>query len=145
MARYTHKSDAKGRLFIPAKLRDSLGGTVVVTRSLDRGYLAIYTEEQFDHVREQLAQLPGTDQRARQLRRFIVGEAIRCDLDAQGRIGISEELWQEIGVSAGDEVFVIDIGDGLELVSKAFFEAQKADGLSVTDLDLSAYDVKGIF
>ncbi len=145
MARYAHTSDAKGRIFIPAKLRDSLGRSVYVTKSLDRGYLAIYTEEQFEHIREQLFNLPGTDQVARRLRRAIIGEAIHCLMDSQGRISISEELWQEIGVTAGDEVYVIDMGDGLELVSKRFFEEQKRLEQAITEMDLSQFDVKGIF
>lgn len=145
MARYAHTSDNKGRIFIPAKLRDSLGKSVYVTKSLDCGYLAVYTEEQFDHIREQLFQLPGTDQVARKLRRVIIGEAIHCNLDGQGRISISDELWREIGVQAGDDVYVIDMGDGLEIVSKAFFEERKQLEQSITEMDLSNYDVKGIF
>lgn len=145
MARYAHTSDAKGRIFIPAKLRDSLGRSVVVTKSLDQGYLAVYTEDQFDSVREQILNLAGTDANARRMRREIVGEAIACNMDGQGRISISEELWSEIGVKAGDDVYVIDMGAGLEICGKRFFEDQKARVLPITETDLSQYDVKGIF
>ncbi len=145
MARYAHTSDAKGRIFIPAKLRDSLGRNVVVTKSLDQGYLAVYTEEQFDLVREQILNLAGTDPKARLMRREIVGEAIYCTMDGQGRISISDELWSEIEVSAGDDVYVIDMGSGLEICGKRFFEEQKQKETALTDLDLSQYDVKGVF
>lgn len=145
MARYAHTSDAKGRIFIPAKLRDGLGRSVYVTKSLDRGYLAIYTEDQFDRIREQIFLLPGTDQTARKLRRAIIGEAIHCSMDGQGRISISDELWNEIGVKPGDDVYVIDMGDGLEIVSRRFFEDQQRLEQPITEVDLSRYDVKGIF
>ncbi len=145
MARYAHTSDAKGRIFIPAKLRDSLGRNLVVTKALDKGYLAVYTEEQFDYVREQILNLAGTDPKARQMRRDIVGEAIYCTMDGQGRVSISDELWSEIGVVAGDDVYVIDMGAGLEICSKVFFEKQKEEETSLSNLDLSEYDVKGIF
>jgi bifunctional DNA-binding transcriptional regulator/antitoxin component of YhaV-PrlF toxin-antitoxin module len=39
MARYTHTIDAKGRVFIPARLRDELGKILVVTQNIDDGYL----------------------------------------------------------------------------------------------------------
>ena len=65
MARYVHTTDAKGRIFIPARLRESLGGVVYVTKSLDKGYLTLYTTDQFESVREQLNQLSGTDPVAR--------------------------------------------------------------------------------
>lgn len=144
MARYQHSSDNKGRVIIPAKLRDSLGKSVYVTRSLDAGYLAVYTEEQFTMVKAQIYQLPGTDPIARRFRREIVGEAIHCNLDGQGRISVSEELWSEIGVKAGDEVYVTDMGETLEICSKAFYDKKRENELPITELDLSAYDVKGI-
>ncbi|MDD2214882.1 MAG: division/cell wall cluster transcriptional repressor MraZ [Oscillospiraceae bacterium] len=144
MARYTHSSDAKGRIFIPAKLREHLRSAVFVTRSLDLGYLAVYTESQFESVRQQIYQLPGTNPAARRLRREIVGEAVRCQLDSQGRISISEELWQSIDVTAGEEICLIDMGDTLEICGKAFYERQRQAAQPINELDLSAYDVKGI-
>ncbi len=144
MARYTHSSDSKGRIFIPAKLRDSLGRAVHVTKSLDKGYLAVYTEDQFAMIKQQIFELPGTDPIARRFRREIIGEAIHCNLDSQGRISISDELWTEIGVTPGEEVYVTDMGGTLEICSKAFFDKQREEETPITELDLSAYDVKGI-
>ena len=46
MGEYQHNLDTKGRIIIPAKFRDELGDTMVVTRWLD-GCLAIYTMEQW--------------------------------------------------------------------------------------------------
>lgn len=144
MARYVHATDSKGRMFIPARLRDGLGGTVYVTKSLDQGYLAVYTVEQFDVVRRQINELSGTDPVARVLRREIIGEAIRCPLDSQGRIGVTEELWRYIGVTGGDEVCVINLFDSMAICSKALYEQMAAMEPAVTELDLSGYDVKGI-
>ena len=144
MARYTHSSDNKGRIFIPAKLRDSLGRSVYVTRSLDAGYLAVYTDEQFAMIKAQIYQLPGTDPIARRFRREIIGEAIHCNMDSQGRISISEELWREIDVKPGDDVYVTDMGDTFEICSRAFYDKKREEEVPITELDLSAYDVKGI-
>lgn len=144
MARYTHSSDNKGRIFIPAKLRNNLGGSVYVTRSLDAGYLAVYTVDQFAMIRAQIFDLPGTDPIARRFRREIIGEAIHCNLDSQGRITISDELWREIGVKPGDEVYVTDMGDTLEICSRTFYDKMREQEVPITELDLSAYDVKGI-
>lgn len=144
MARYTHSSDSKGRIFIPAKLRDSLGRAVYVTRALDIGFLAVYTEDQFAAVKAQLNELPGTDPLARRFRREIIGEAIYCNLDSQGRITVSDELWREIGVSPGDEVYLIDMGDALEICSRTVYDKQREADQPITEVDLSAYEIKGI-
>ena len=67
MARYTHTIDAKGRVFVPARLRDSLGASLVATLSLDDGFLSLYTPERFRQIRDQLSQLSGTDPAVRRL------------------------------------------------------------------------------
>ena len=115
-----------------------------VTKSLDKGYLTLYTTDQFESVREQLNQLSGTDPVARILRREIIGEALRCTLDSQGRISISNDLWSYINVKPSDEVCVIDMFDSLQICGKAFYDEQVASEPTIYELDLSAYDVKGI-
>jgi MraZ protein len=144
VARFTHTVDAKGRVFVPARLRDSLGASLVVTLSLDDGYLSAYSPEQFKVIRDQINQLSGTEQAVRRLKRSIIGEAMLCELDNQGRISISEELWSHIRVRPGDEVCFIDMFEKLEICSKSFYQAQKEEQGSLSGLDLSRFDVKGI-
>ena len=133
MARYTHTIDAKGRVFVPARLREEVGRTLVITLNIDDGYLSGYTPERFADIRRQLEQLSGTDPAARRLRRAIIGEAMACELDSQGRISVSMELWSFIGVKPGDEI-----------CSKAFFDAQQAEQGSLSEVDLSGFDVRGL-
>lgn len=144
MARYTHTIDAKGRVFVPARLRDSLGASLVVTLSLDDGFLSLYTPERFRQIRDQLSQLSGTDPAVRKLKRAIIGEAMVCDLDSQGRISISDELWSHIDVDPGDEICFIDMFDKLEICSRGFYQQQKEDQGSLSDVDLTRFDVKGL-
>jgi MraZ protein len=144
VARFTHTVDAKGRVFVPARLRDSLGSSLVVTLSLDDGYLSAYSIEQFKIIREQINQLSGTDQAVRRFKRGIIGEAMLCELDGQGRISVSDELWSHINVRPGDEVCFIDMFEKLEICSKSFYQKQKEEQGSLSGLDLSRFDVKGI-
>ena len=44
---YKHSIDAKGRLAMPAKLRDELGERFTVTKGLD-GCLAVYPEKEWE-------------------------------------------------------------------------------------------------
>ena len=144
MARYTHTIDAKGRVFVPARLRGTMGASLVVTLSLDDGYLSAYTPEQFHHIREQISQLSGTDPAVRRFKRLIIGEAMVCDMDNQGRISISDELWSHIQVQRGDEVCFIDMIDKLEICSRRFYESQREDQGSLAGVDLTRFDVKGL-
>ncbi len=144
MARYTHTIDAKGRVFVPARLRGTIGSALVVTLSLDDGYLSAYTPEHFHEIRQQISQLSGTDPAVRMLKRLIIGEAMVCELDGQGRISISDELWSHITVNRGDEICFIDMIDKLEICAKSFYEKQKEEQGSLADLDLTRFDVKGL-
>ncbi len=144
MARYTHTIDAKGRVFVPARLRDSLGSALVVTLSLDDGYLSAYTTDSFKAIREQISQLSGTDPAVRRLKRTIIGEAMVCDLDGQGRISVSEELWSHIHVAPGDEICFIDMFDKLEICAKSFYTQQQEEQGSLAGVDLSRFDVRGL-
>ncbi|HHT76355.1 MAG TPA: hypothetical protein GXZ67_00485 [Clostridiaceae bacterium] len=144
MARFTNKVDVKGRIFLPSKLRDTLGRSVHVTLSLDSGYLCVYTDERFKKIREQFELLNSMDPHVRRVMRMIVGEALQCDTDSQGRISVSSELWEHIGVEPGEEICIVNIGDKLDICSKEFYEKEKEAISAVMQLDLTQYNVTGL-
>ena len=53
MGQYEHSIDAKGRIIIPAKYREELGDTFVVTRGLD-GCLFLYPQAEWAQFVEKL-------------------------------------------------------------------------------------------
>ncbi|NLJ94546.1 MAG: cell division/cell wall cluster transcriptional repressor MraZ [Clostridiaceae bacterium] len=144
MARYTHTIDKKGRVIVPARLRENLDGVLFVTLSLDDNYLSAYTPEQFNSIREQLSALSGTDPEVRLLRRAIIGEAIECSFDSQGRISLGENLLKWIDVKPGEEICFIDMYDKLDICSKEFYEKSLEEIGSLSDLDLTRFDVQGL-
>ncbi len=144
MGRYQHAVDSKGRIFVPSKIREDLGKSVYVTRSLDSACLSGYTPEQFGYIREQFAALSGTDPVVRQLRREILGEAILCDMDSQGRISVTDELWASIGVPPGSSVYIIYLFDKFEIWPVAEYDQQRKLVADKLEEDLSRYDIRGI-
>ena len=54
---YNHTVDAKGRLIIPAKFREKLGETFVVTKGLD-GCLYVYSDEEWEKIEDKFSELP---------------------------------------------------------------------------------------
>ena len=79
---YQHTLDAKGRLFIPAKLREELGDTFYVTVSPEK-CLSAYSQENWKAISEKAAAMTNLQQRKV---RPLFAYAARCDLDGQGRI-----------------------------------------------------------
>ncbi len=144
MGRYRHTVDAKGRIFLPAKVREEIGASVFVTKSLDPEYLSGYTQQQFSDIRTQLSQLPGTDPVVRAMKREILGEAIACDLDGQGRISITDELWSQVGIKPGEEIYIVYLYEKFEIWPAAVYDGKRSERGSALSEDLSRYDVKGV-
>lgn len=91
MGEYKHNIDGKGRLIIPAKLREDLGDHFVITRGLD-GCIFGYPEESWELVQEKLKKLPMAKKEARAYTRFFYSSASEVEIDKQGRINLPQSL-----------------------------------------------------
>ena len=67
--RYQHNIDAKGRLFVPAKLREKLGDAFIAAAVMDH-CISLYSLEEWDKLQEGLAAMPMT--KARKLQRYLL-------------------------------------------------------------------------
>ena len=112
---YQHSIDAKGRLFIPAKLREELGETFYVTIAGIDPCLSIYSEESWAVFTEKFNSMPYTKAR---VMRPIFSHAAKCEPDAQGRVLLPRELRDYamlekdvtvIGVSNRAEIWNADV------------------------------------
>lgn len=144
LARYTHTVDSKGRVIVPAKLREKLDGALIVTQGVDQGYLAAYTPDQFESIKEQILHHSSTGYEIRKLKRDVLGSSTYCDFDGQGRISVPAFLWQQIGVEPGEDICFIDVFDKIEICSQAFFDESQAREGTLADMDLSHYDIRGL-
>lgn len=91
MGEFQHSIDAKGRLIVPAKFREKLGDTFVVTRGLD-GCLFGYPLDEWNKLEEKLNEMPLAKKDARLFVRFFYSAATECEIDKQGRINIPQTL-----------------------------------------------------
>ena len=91
---YQHNLDAKGRLSIPARLREELGEQFYVTLSIDR-CLSAYSGESWRAFSEKVNAMPYVRQRKM---RPLFAYAARCELDSQGRILLPQNLRDYAGL-----------------------------------------------
>src|SRR5690625_774198 len=117
MGEYQHNIDMKGRMIVPAKFREGLGESFVLTRGLDQCLFA-YPVEEWKILENKLKKLPLTKKDARSFTRFFFSGAVECEVDKQGRINIPQPLRNYsklekecvvIGVSSRVEVWAKDI------------------------------------
>lgn len=123
MGEYNHSIDAKGRIIVPAKLREGLSDQFVVTKGLD-GCLFCYPNDEWNNFEEKLKTLPLTNKSARQFTRFFLAGAAQCEVDKQGRILLPAVLREFAGLDK--EVVFIGSASRVEIWSKDKWEECKS-------------------
>ena len=91
---YRHSLDSKGRVFIPARLREELGDIFFITLSMDQ-CLSIYSNENWKIFTEKVNAMSYISQRKM---RPLFAHAVKCELDAQGRVLIPQVLRDYAGL-----------------------------------------------
>ncbi len=121
---YEHSIDAKGRLFIPAKLREELGVTFYLAMGVDE-CLAIYPQETWNRFTEKFASLPMSQSAAM---RPLFANASKCELDSQGRIVIPQKLRKYAGLVK--DAVIIGVNDRAEIWSAETWNAREEEEMT---------------
>ena len=121
---YEHSIDAKGRLFIPAKLREELGVTFYLAMGVDE-CLAIYPQETWNRFTEKFASLPMSQSAAM---RPLFANASKCELDSQGRIVIPKKLRKYAGLEK--DAVIIGVNDRAEIWSAETWNAREEEEMT---------------
>jgi MraZ protein len=96
--------DAKGRIAIPAKHRETLAQTcasrVVVTINPNRDdrCLWLYPENEWREIARNLSRLPPMIRQNQLIQRLMLGHASEVELDGQGRVLLPNELREYAGL-----------------------------------------------
>lgn len=121
---YEHSIDAKGRLFIPAKLREELGVTFYLAMGVDE-CLAIYPQETWNRFTEKFASMPMSQSAAM---RPLFANASKCELDSQGRIVIPQKLRKYAGLEK--DAVIIGVNDRAEIWSAETWNAREEEEMT---------------
>ena len=112
---YEHSLDAKGRVIMPAKLREDMGEKFILTKGLD-GCLFGFSQKEWANFEEKLKTLPLTNKNARDFVRFFLSGATECEMDKQGRFLVAGNLREYAEMDK--EIVVIGVGNRIEIWNK---------------------------
>jgi MraZ protein len=142
---YEHAIDKKGRTAVPARFRDALENLVderlIVTRFTDPCLVAFPLGE-WKKFEQKISAGGIFEKRFVKLRRFLIANAVECELDKHGRILLPPSLREQAGLS--DQVVWVGQVRFSELWSPAQWKIETArveselkEGLDdLTDLGL---------
>lgn len=129
---FEHSLDAKGRLIMPAKLRDSLGEKFVLTKGLD-GCLFAFSIAEWTNFEEKLKALPLSNRNSREFTRFFLSGATECEIDKQGRFLIPNNLREAAELKK--DCSIIGVGTRIEIWDKDKWNQYNSDeNMSVEDI-----------
>jgi MraZ protein len=121
--------DVKGRLAIPMKYRqllvDLCAGCLVATIDTEERCLLIYPLDEWEVIQAKIEALPSFNPSARRIQRLLIGHATDIDLDANGRILLSQPLREYAQLDK--ETILLGQGKKLELWSKDLWNSRRDD------------------
>ncbi len=131
--------DAKGRLIVPAPLRNALPNgvtSVIITQWFD-GCLAAFDPDGWRRLIDQLRNMGHSQVKTRQLVRGMAGRASEVKLDRQGRALIPRKRLDAVGIT--DRATLTGVVDCIEIWDPDAYNAAQDDvdlEATVEELDL---------
>ncbi len=121
---YEHSLDVKGRLILPAKIREDMGEKFIITKGLD-GCLFGFSQLEWANFEEKLKTLPLTNKNARDFVRFFLSGATECEMDKQGRFLIAGNLREYANLEK--DAVIIGVGTRIEIWNKEKWKSYNSD------------------
>ena len=121
---YEHSLDVKGRLILPAKIREDMGDKFIVTKGLD-GCLFGFSQNEWTNFEEKLKTLPLTNKNARDFVRFFLSGATEREIDKQGRFLIAGNLREYANLEK--DAIIIGVGTRIEIWNREKWKSYNSD------------------
>lgn len=122
--KHNNTLDPKGRLIVPAPFREILStnhsSKLIITNDVFDRCLSAYPVDEWQRLIEKVNQMPQTSDAVKYYMRRVIGSAIECDIDKQGRILVSSALRTD--ASLDSEVVLLGLGKKIEIWNRNEFE-----------------------
>jgi MraZ protein len=131
---YRHQVDSKGRVAVPATLRKGLPPGSVVAIGAE-GRLVIRPPDEWQAMEQRFRLTAETPAEERRYLRALYASAREVELDAQGRLLLSDEHRRWAGV--GERAVFVGLGNVVEVVGEETWDRENAE------LDPAAFTALG--
>jgi MraZ protein len=142
LGEYQYSLDAKSRLTIPAKYRELLAPTLVITRNPSEPCLMVLPLPQWNTLTGKLSGLPMTDPVSALLRRALYTAAEDVKADSQGRILLNQRLREYAHIEA--DVLIAGVYTHLELWNPKLWEERVMAQVNNSDVTGQMFAALGI-
>ena len=128
--------DAKGRMNFPVKLREELGASFIISKTIGAECIKVYAAEDWAELVAKIKNMPQTKTAA--IQRFLFGSAFEIEPDKQGRVLIPVPLREYAGLT--QDIVIVGLEGYAEIWDKAKWdalnEAQDTENLAAIAMEL---------
>jgi len=125
--RYNHTVTITGRVSIPSKFRevcrDKYGEETFVITNFDKCLVA-YPLKEWNEIETKISELPQFRQDVTAFMRYLMGGAVDCPIDSQGRVLISQSLRAHANIQK--EVVMIGMLKKIEIWAKETWDNEES-------------------
>lgn len=115
----------KGRLALPKKIRDELGGSrLVLTIGFEQCIFGFTQKSWEEVIAPEMSRPLFSDKEGRDLRRKMCAEAVNIELDSQARFIIPERMIEFSSIA--QDIIIIGAGDHFEIWNKDAWEEYRS-------------------
>lgn len=111
--------DAKGRMNFPVKLREELGNSFVISKTIGEKCIKVYSNEDWNALVESIRKMPQV--KTAEIQRFLFGSAFEVEPDKQGRVLIPSPLREYAGLQT--EIVIVGLEGRAEIWDKQKWES----------------------
>ena len=125
--RYEHTVTNTGRVSIPSRFRevcrDKYGEETFVITNFDKCLVA-YPMKEWNEIETKISELPQFRQDVTAFMRYLMGGAVDCPIDSQGRVLIPQSLRNHANINK--EVVMIGMLKKIEIWAKETWDEQES-------------------
>ena len=111
--------DVKGRMNFPIKLREELGSSFFISKTIGERCIKVYSKEDWSALVEMIHQMPQV--KTAEIQRYLFGSAYEVEPDKQGRVLIPQPLREYAGLQT--DIVIVGLEGRAEIWDKAQWEA----------------------
>lgn len=111
--------DIKGRMNFPIKLREELGSSFFISKTIGERCIKVYSKEDWSALVEMIHQMPQV--KTAEIQRYLFGSAYEVEPDKQGRVLIPQPLREYAGLQT--DIVIVGLEGRAEIWDKAQWEA----------------------
>ena len=113
LGEYDHALDERGRVTLPRKIRQEIEETEIILARGYEGCIIGFDKSSWEREAAKHFDTPVTDEKGRQVWRYLFGSAQKVEVDKLGRILLPAQLKEYASISR--EVIVVGAGDHFEI------------------------------